>query len=239
MEEGERRMLETKNLSETTKGVIEVAEVNARALKHHYIGTEHILLALSIHSTHACHVLRGLGVASDAVYDEIVRIAGRGKKAPSQGSRLPITNRVKQVLDGALREALSLGHSKIRPEHLLLGLAREGGGVAMRILGAFDVDAEKIINAVIHEISRRPQVGVEATEEEVSAPKLMPRGQRLENLEDRVLAALHEAMLEIESGRRPKVPLPAIREMQRCLREMRTSPGVGLVERPRKGAEGL
>ena len=128
--------------------MVVLAQEEARGLKHNYIGTEHILLGLlRAEEGLAARVLESFDVTLERVRDQIVRIVGSGEEATE--GRVPFTPRAKKVFELALRESLSLGHMHLDTEHLLLGLVREGEGVAARILGDLDADPEKIRNEVI------------------------------------------------------------------------------------------
>jgi ATP-dependent Clp protease ATP-binding subunit ClpC len=136
--------------TEPARQVVVLAQDEARLLKHNYIGTEHLLLGLLREGEGlAARVLESRDVSIEEVRATVGRIVGQGDEVTS--GQIPFTPRAKRVLELALQEALSLNHNYIGTEHLLLGLAREGQGVAMRILLDFDVDAEKIRS----EISRR------------------------------------------------------------------------------------
>ena len=119
--------------TERARQVIVLAQAEARALKHNYIGTEHLLLGLLREEEGlAARVLASLGVALEEVRAEVARIVGQGDEL--EGGQVPFTPRAKKILELSLREALDLGHNYIGTEHLLLGLLREGEGVAVRIL---------------------------------------------------------------------------------------------------------
>src|SRR6201999_1339643 len=112
-----------------------LAQEEARLLNHNYIGTEHLLLGLlgepeSVAGT----VLAGYGLTREGTRKKVTDMVGPGKKAPS--GHIPFTPRAKKTLELSLREALALGHNYIGTEHILLGLIREGDGVAAQILGA-------------------------------------------------------------------------------------------------------
>ncbi len=131
--------------------MVVLAQEEARALKHNYIGTEHILLGLLREDEGlAARALEALDITLERVRGQVVKIVGGGEEAPA--GQIPFTPRAKKVLELALREALGLGHNYIDTEHILLGLARENEGVAARVLLGFDVDAEKIRNEVIRMI---------------------------------------------------------------------------------------
>jgi len=132
--------------------VVVLAQEEARALNHNYIGTEHILLGLLREEEGlAARALESLDITVERVRGQVVRIVGSGEEETS--GQIPFTPRAKKVLELALREALSLGHNYIGTEHILLGLARENEGVAARILLDFDADSEKIRNEVIRMLS--------------------------------------------------------------------------------------
>jgi ATP-dependent Clp protease ATP-binding subunit ClpC len=133
--------------------VVVLAQDEARALKHNYIGTEHILLGLLREEEGlGARVLESLDITIDEVRAQVARIVGQGDEEVTTG-QMPFTPRTKKVLELALREALSLGHSYVGTEHILLGLVRENEGVAARILLDFDADAEKVRNEIIRMLS--------------------------------------------------------------------------------------
>jgi ATP-dependent Clp protease ATP-binding subunit ClpA len=134
--------------TERARQVVVLAQDEARALRHNYIGTEHLLLGLLREEEGlAARVLESLDVTLEEVRAQVALIIGSGDEVTT--GQIPFTPRGKKVLELALREALSIGHNHIGTEHILLGLVREGQGVAMRILLDFDADAEKIRNEVI------------------------------------------------------------------------------------------
>jgi ATP-dependent Clp protease ATP-binding subunit ClpC len=146
--------------TERARQVVVLAQEEARMLKHNYIGTEHILLGLLREEAGvAAQVLKSLDITVERVRPEVMRIVGSGEEAVSR--QIPFTPRVKRVLELALREALSLGHNYIGTEHILLGLARENEGVAVRILLDFDADCETIRNAVMRTLTELPAPGPE------------------------------------------------------------------------------
>ena len=119
--------------TERSRRVVVLAQEESRMLDHHYIGTEHILLGL-IHERDgiAAQAIGSAGLTLDAARAEVERMIGRGAAAPT--GHIPFTPRAKKVLELALREALALKQSYIGPEHILLGLIREGDGVGAQIL---------------------------------------------------------------------------------------------------------
>ena len=131
--------------TDRARRVVVLAQDEARALNHNYIGTEHLLLGL-IHE--------GEGVAAKALEKaraQVVEIIGEGQSAPS--GHIPFTPRAKKVLELSLREALQLSHNYIGTEHILLGLLREGEGVAVQALGNLDVDLAALRQAVMQLLS--------------------------------------------------------------------------------------
>jgi ATP-dependent Clp protease ATP-binding subunit ClpC len=134
--------------TERARQVVVLAQDEARALKHNYIGTEHLLLGLLREEEGlAARVLWSLDVTVEEVRAQVARLIGQGDEVTT--GQIPFTPRSKKVLELALREARSLKHNYVGTEHLLLGLVRENEGVAARILLDFDADAEKIRNEVI------------------------------------------------------------------------------------------
>src|SRR5215472_106218 len=133
------------------------AQEEARMLNHNYIGTEHILLGL-IHESDgvAAKALESLGIRLDAVRQQVEEIIGRGPQAPS--AHIPFTPRAKKALELSLRESLQLGHNYIGTEHILLGLIREGDGVAAKVLSNLGVELNKVRSAVEFIIGRGDRI---------------------------------------------------------------------------------
>ena len=119
---------------------------------HTYIGTEHILLGL-IHEGEgvAAKALESLGISLEAVRSQVEEIIGQGGSSPS--GHIPFTPRAKKVLELSLREALQLGHNYIGTEHILLGLIREGEGVAAQVLVKLGADLSRVRQQVIQLLS--------------------------------------------------------------------------------------
>jgi ATP-dependent Clp protease ATP-binding subunit ClpC len=115
--------------TDRARRVVKLAEEEARRLDHNYIGTEHLLLGLIREGEGvAAKALGSLGISLDAVRQQVEEIIGRGQQAPFDV--IPFTPRSKKVLELSLRESQQLGHNYIGTEHILLGLIREGDGVA-------------------------------------------------------------------------------------------------------------
>ena len=129
-----------------------LAQEEARLLNHSYIGTEHILLGL-IHEGEgvAAKALESLGISLEAVRSQVQDIIGQGGSSPS--GHIPFTPRAKKVLELSLREALQLGHNYIGTEHILLGLIREGEGVAAQVLVKLGADLSRVRQQVIQLLS--------------------------------------------------------------------------------------
>jgi len=138
--------------TDKARRVVVLAQEEAKMLNHNYIGTEHLLLGL-IHEGEgvAAKSLEALGISLDAVREQVQEIIGTGQTAPS--GHIPFTPRAKKVLELSLREALQLGHSYIGTEHLLLGLIREGEGVAAQVLTKLGADTNRVRQQVIQLLS--------------------------------------------------------------------------------------
>jgi ATP-dependent Clp protease ATP-binding subunit ClpC len=138
--------------TDRARRVVVLAQEEARMLNHNYIGTEHILLGL-IHEGEgvAAKSLEALNVSLESVRQQVEEIIGQGQQAPS--GHIPFTPRAKKVLELSLREALQLGHNYIGTEHILLGLIREGEGVAAQVLVKLGADLNRVRQQVIQLLS--------------------------------------------------------------------------------------
>src|SRR6187397_260592 len=138
--------------TDRARRVVVLAQEEARMLNHNYIGTEHILLGL-IHEGEgvAAKALESLGISLDAVREQVQDIIGQGQQSPS--GHIPFTPRAKKVLELSLREALQLGHNYIGTEHILLGLIREGEGVAAQVLVKLGADLNRVRQQVLQLLS--------------------------------------------------------------------------------------
>ena len=148
--------------TDRARRVVVLAQEEARMLNHNYIGTEHILLGL-IHEGEgvAAKALESLGISLEAVRSQVEEIIGQGQQAPS--GHIPFTPRAKKVLELSLREALQLGHNYIGTEHILLGLIREGEGVAAQVLVKLGADLTRVRQQVIQLLSGYQGKEAEAT----------------------------------------------------------------------------
>jgi ATP-dependent Clp protease ATP-binding subunit ClpC len=141
--------------TDRARTVLVLAQEEARLLAHSFIGTEHILLGVIREGDGVgAEALRSLGVSYEVVREKVVEIIGMAGTAPS--SSPPFTPRAKKVMELSLREALQLNHSYIGTEHILLGLAREGEGVAARVLVDLGADLLRVRQAVNEIMTGRP-----------------------------------------------------------------------------------
>jgi ATP-dependent Clp protease ATP-binding subunit ClpC len=173
--------------------VVVLAQEEARMLNHNYIGTEHILLGL-IHEGEgvAAKALESLGISLDAVRQQVEEIIGQGQQAPS--GHIPFTPRAKKVLELSRREAAQLGHNYIGTEHILLGLIREGDGVAGQVLVRLGADLNRVrqrVIALLHGRQAMEPVSARSVAQELRPlPAVQARleafEQRLASVEQRV-----------------------------------------------------
>jgi hypothetical protein len=176
--------------TDRARRVVVLAQEEARMLNHNYIGTEHILLGL-IHEDEgvAAKALQALGISLETVREQVEEIIGQGQQAPS--GHIPFTPRAKKVMELSLREALQLGHNYIGTEHILLGLIREGEGVAAQVLVRLGADLNRVREQVIQLLLAR-----QGTEPEAAGAR--PPGQA-DREERRLLSQLLDRVAAIES----------------------------------------
>lgn len=141
--------------SDRARRSVVLAQEEARLLNHPYIGTEHLLLGLMGAQGIAALILTNHGVDIDYLRERVREIIGEGVESPS--GHIPFTPRGKKVFEVSLREAIGLGHNYIGTEHLLLGLIREGEGVAAQILAALGIDLERTRHAVREMVESDPE----------------------------------------------------------------------------------
>ena len=134
--------------TDRARRVVVLAQDEARGLNHNYIGTEHILLGL-IHEGQGvgAKALESLGISLQAVRAQVEELIGQGQQAPS--GHIPFTPRAKKIMELSLRKSLQLGHNYIGTEHILLGLIREGDGVAAQVLVKLGADLNRVRQQVI------------------------------------------------------------------------------------------
>src|SRR5476651_1167099 len=140
------------NFTPRAQQVLALARKEADRFHHNYVGTEHILLGLiKLGQGVAVSVLQKMGLDLETVRGAVEKQVGTGQETKTQGS-IPYTPRVKKVLALAGKEAKALNHSYVGTEHILLGLLREGEGVAARVLKSLDVDIERTRNEILREL---------------------------------------------------------------------------------------
>ncbi|MBO0785532.1 MAG: NDP-hexose 4-ketoreductase, partial [Actinobacteria bacterium] len=168
--------------TDRARRVVVLAQEEARLLDHGYIGTEHLLLGL-IHEGEgvAAKALESLGISLDTVRQEVLEIIGRGKVPPS--GHIPFTPRAKKVLELSLREAKNLGHNYIGTEHILLGLIREGDGVAAQVLVKLGGELNRVRQQVI-QLLHGPAGA--AARSEGTGLRFFPPGERLRDVAGRL-----------------------------------------------------
>jgi ATP-dependent Clp protease ATP-binding subunit ClpC len=185
--------------TDPARRVVVLAQEEARMFNHNYIGTEHILLGL-IHEGDglAATALTGLGINLEVVRDQLDQFLGQGPRAST--GHIPFTPRAKKVLEYSLREALQLGHNYIGPEHILLGLIREGNGVAVQILDRLAIDLaglrQRVLKLLRSAEGRPPQPG--GRTELTVAPAESPV---LDQFGDNLTRAAYEGRLDPVIGR--------------------------------------
>jgi len=159
--------------TDRARRVVVLAQEESRMLNHNYIGTEHILLGL-VHEGGgvAAEALTAMGIGLDAVREQVEEIIGQGQAAPA--GHIPFTPRAKKVLELSLREALQLGHNYIGTEHILLGLVREGEGVAAQVLQKLGGDLNRVRQAVIRGLGEKGQGPSAGLREEGEAEAALP-----------------------------------------------------------------
>ena len=204
--------------TDRARRVVVLAQDEARALNHNYIGTEHLLLGL-IHEGEgvAAKALESMDVSLDAVRAQVVEIIGEGQSAPS--GHIPFTPRAKKVLELSLREALQLGHNYIGTEHILLGLLREGEGVAAQVLTKLGADLSTVRQTVMQMLSGYE--GKETVTAGGSSKEGVPSGSAiLDQFGRNLTAAAREGKLDPVIGRHKEME----RVMQILSRRTKNNP---------------
>jgi ATP-dependent Clp protease ATP-binding subunit ClpC len=206
--------------TDRARRVVVLAQEEARMLNHNYIGTEHILLGL-IHEGEgvAAKALESLGISLDAVREQVQEIIGQGQQSPT--GHIPFTPRAKKVLELSLREGLQLGHNYIGTEHILLGLIREGEGVAAQVLVKLGADLNRVRQTVIQLLSgyqgkEAAAAGVGASSQEGQASGSLVLDQFGRNLTQ----AAREGKLDPVIGRQAEIE----RVMQVLSRRTKNNP---------------
>ena len=141
--------------TDRARRVVVLAQEEARMLNHNHVGSEHILLGLiREEGGGAANALESLAVTEEAARQQVQQGVGAGEPGPQRG-HLPFTPRGKKILQLSLREAIALGHAYIGTEHILLGLIREGDGVAVRVLNGLGVEPNRVRQQVIQLVAAR------------------------------------------------------------------------------------
>jgi ATP-dependent Clp protease ATP-binding subunit ClpC len=186
--------------TDRARRVVVLAQEEARLLNHNYIGTEHLLLGL-IHEGEgvAAKALESLGISLEAVRAQVEEIIGQGQSAPT--GHIPFTPRAKKVLELSLREALQLGHNYIGTEHILLGLIREGEGVAAQVLVKVGASLDRVRQQVIQLLGGYPG-GEVAAEQAGTRTRLvrMTVPAELREVEEQLAQVRREKMAAVDRG---------------------------------------
>jgi ATP-dependent Clp protease ATP-binding subunit ClpC len=221
--------------TDRARRVVVLAQEEARLLNHNYIGTEHILLGL-IHEGEgvAAKALESLGISLEAVRNQVEEIIGQGGSSPS--GHIPFTPRAKKVLELSLREALQLGHNYIGTEHILLGLIREGEGVAAQVLVKLGADLSRVRQQVIQLLSGYQGSGGAAAAEKAGATAGAggPEGQASGSL---VLDQFGRNLTQLAREKKLDPVIGRVREMERVMQVLsrRTKNNPVLVGEPGVG----
>ena len=209
--------------TDRARRVVVLAQDEARSLNHNYIGTEHLLLGLITEGEGvAAKALESLDINKDAVRSAVIDIIGEGEK-PVEG-HIPFTPRAKRVFELSLREALQLGHNYIGTEHLLLGLLKEGEGVASQVLIKLGADLGKVRQTVIELLSGYQRNGDDGRESVGVGASSSGSGQTnsaiLEQFGRNLTQAARENKLDPVIGRRTEMQ----RVMQILSRRTKNNP---------------
>jgi ClpA/ClpB-like protein/UvrB/UvrC motif-containing protein len=207
--------------TDRARKVVVLAQEEARRLKHNYIGTEHILLGLIREGEGVAAVtLKSLGISLDPVRQQVEEIIGRGQEKP-QG-HIPFTPRAKKVLELSLRESKQLGHNYIGTEHILLGLIREGDGVAAQVLVRLGADQNRVRRQVIQLLHGRTaeeprpgaEAGLETAEQQLTAIEQAGIGPDTSDLDEQIEAVRIEKEAAIDAQDFERAVLLRHRETQ-------------------------
>jgi ATP-dependent Clp protease ATP-binding subunit ClpC len=188
--------------TDRARRVVVLAQEEARSLNHDYVGTEHILLGLLREGQGvAAKALESLEISPEAVREQVEEIIGQGQQAPS--GHIPFTPRAKKVLELSLREAQQLGHNYIGTEHILLGLIREGEGVAAQVLNRLGAELGGVRQEVITLLAGR-QRGQRPVRVGVAGDWDVNIRTRLGAIEARLAALERRIGTEPETGDQPE-----------------------------------
>jgi ATP-dependent Clp protease ATP-binding subunit ClpC len=175
------------NFTPRAQQVLQLARKEADRFNHNYVGTEHLLLGLiKLGQGVAVNVLQKMGLDLETVRMEVEKQVGSGPETKIVGN-IPYTPRVKKVLALAGKEAKALNHSYVGTEHILLGLLREGEGVAARVLKSLEIDIERTRNEILKELDpnftpSETEEGEPTSKKDVKTPALRAFGRDLTEL---------------------------------------------------------
>jgi ATP-dependent Clp protease ATP-binding subunit ClpA len=222
--------------TDRARRVVVLGQEEARLLNHDYIGTEHLLLGL-IHEGEgvAALALESLGIRLEAVRSQVEEIIGQGQSEAASSGHIPFTPRAKKVLELSLRESQQLGHNYIGTEHILLGLIREGQGVAAQVLVKLGADLSRVRQQVIQLLSGYAggkEAAAQAGEQAGARTRLvrMTVPDDLRELEEQLAQARREKEAAIDAEDFDQAA--ALRDKERQLRGR-------LVEREREWTAGV
>ncbi|HTV11425.1 MAG TPA: Clp protease N-terminal domain-containing protein [Acidimicrobiales bacterium] len=194
--------------NDDARRVLVLAQEEARLLDHNFIGTEHILLGL-VHQGQgvAARALGSLGITLQEVREKVEQTVGRGHgRSPAEGSP-PFTPRAKRVLELSLREALALGHKGIGSEHILLGLVREGQGVAAQVLVGLGADLSRVRQQVAQLVPEDQPKGGPAGEATASS---MPNGPLCSWCRSSLAESARYQAIDVPSDAKPALPVRVV-----------------------------
>ncbi|MEV0391343.1 Clp protease N-terminal domain-containing protein, partial [Nonomuraea sp. NPDC050643] len=209
--------------TDRARRVVVLAHEEAKMLNHHYIGTEHVLLGLlSEGEGVAAKALESLGIGLEAVRRQVEEVIGQGATPPE--GHIPFTPRAKQVLGLSLREALQLGHDYIGTEHMLLGLIREGDGVAVQVLVKLGAEPNRVRRQVVQMLQGhqggQERTGASAADDSPSSASAPSTSLVLDQFGRNLTQAAREGKLDPVIGREKEIE----RVMQVLSRRTKNNP---------------
>jgi ATP-dependent Clp protease ATP-binding subunit ClpC len=191
--------------TQRARRVLTLAQEEAERLSHNYIGTEHLLLGLIREENGvAGRVLRDLGAKAERVAEMVERMTGAGRRTPA--GKLDLTPRTKQVIEYAVDEARKLGHSYIGTEHLLLGLIRQGDGVAIDVMHQLGLTTERIRRETLRAVQQeQPETGKAAGAGPTPQKKERAKTPALDQLATDLTALAEQGKLDPVIGRQTEI----------------------------------
>lgn len=196
------------------------AQDEARSLRNNYLGSEHLLLGMAAtEGSTAYDALTEMGISLSGLRETLASLVGESPEQEQAAGELPFTPHAKRVLEGALREALALGHDQIGSEHLLLGLLRDSEGLAPRLLQEAGVDPSQIRERILDRLAGRQLAGVSSGSEEGS-PERRRKGKALKKYARNLTEMAREGKLDPVIGRQEEIE----RAMQILVRRTKSNP---------------